>query len=124
MACYSTLLYGLCGLRGGVLSLPFLYFYFSMMAMNLICWSVAATAVMLTDSVVAAQALVPVYHAANIHFSGYLMAKNDIPEYLRWLMVTSTVTRPFIGVAINEMKDQIFDCEQDERVPFKHDPLL
>ena len=124
MACYSTLLYGLCGLRGGLLSLPFLYFYLSMCAMNVICWSVAATSVMLTDSVVAAQALVPVYNAANILFSGYLMSKKDIPSYLQWLMVTSTVTRPFVGIAINEMETQIFDCKDEERVPFLNDPLL
>lgn len=111
-------------MRGGILSHPFLYFYLSMISMNLICWSIAATAVMLTDSVVAAQALVPVYNAANILFSGYLMSKKDIPYYLQWLMVTSTVTRPFIGISINEMESQIFDCTNAERVPFLDDPLL
>jgi ABC-type multidrug transport system ATPase subunit len=113
MAAYSTLLYGLCDLREGILSLPFLYFYLSLVITSLICWSVAAIAVMASESVVAAQALVPVYNAANLLFSGYLLSKAQIPSYLQWLTVTSTVTRPFVGIAINEMKEQIFHCEDN-----------
>ena len=124
MMAYSLLLYGLCGLRNGIFSLAFLYFYSAMVVMCMICWSIAASAVMLSDSVVAAQALVPVYNAANLLFSGYLLSAKDVPSYLSWLMVTSTVTRPFIGIAINEMKDQIFHCNDNERIPFENNPAL
>ena len=68
MAIYSSLFYGLSSLKDGIFSESFLYFYLTMVVMNLICWSVAAIAVMLLESIVAAQALVPVYNAANLLF--------------------------------------------------------
>ena len=124
MGCYSLLLYGLCGLRDGILSYAFLIFYTSMVFCNLICFSVAATMVMLVDSVVAAQALVPVYNAMNILFSGYLMTQADIPHYLKWLTKTSTVARLFAAVTINEMDGQVFHCEDSELIPFRDSPSL
>jgi ATP-binding cassette subfamily G (WHITE) protein 2 (SNQ2) len=124
MAIYSLLLYGLCGLRGGIFSYAFLFFYASMVLANLICFSVAATSVMLVDSVIAAQALVPVYNAMNILFSGYLMTEADIPPYLRWLTKTSTIARLFAAISVNEMDGQVFHCEDAELIPFLGDSDL
>jgi ATP-binding cassette subfamily G (WHITE) protein 2 (SNQ2) len=124
MAMYSLLLYGLCGLRGGIFSYAFLFFYASMVLANLICFSVAAMSVMLVDSVIAAQALVPVYNAMNILFSGYLMTEADIPLYLRWLTKTSTIARLFAAISINEMDGQVFHCEDAELIPFRGNPRL
>ncbi len=124
MLIYSALLYGLCSLNGGIMSMAFLYFYFTMVSVNLICWSVAATAVMVFPEVIAATAIVPVYNALNLLFSGYLISRRQTPGWLQWLHSLSTISRPFHGVAINEFHGELFRCEDTELIPFRDDPLL
>ena len=124
MMLYCSLLYGLCNLRDGILSSTFVYFYLTVVVFSLICFSVCAAAVFIMPSVIAATALVPVYNALNLLFSGYLVPEASIPAALRWLYHVSTVQRPFHGISVNEMKPLVFHCAESELVPFDGDGAL
>jgi len=144
MLLYSCLLYGLVGMRGGLLSYGFLYFYATLLTVNLFSWSISLVAVLAAPSAVAASALVPVYNSLNLLFAGFLVQASDIPTSLHWsqslvpeaaaafccanapvtkithillrLHSVSTIARPFRGLAVNEMKGLVFHCQETELV--------
>ena len=124
MLLYCLLLYSLTGMKGGVMSYNFLYFWLTCISLNMTCWSVSLLGVLASPSIVAAQSIVPVYQALNLLFAGYLMPMKAMPAALQWLNTASLLTRPFVGLAINEMSGLVFHCEDGEEVPHLDDPAL
>lgn len=114
---YSLLLYGLCGLNQGVVSWNFFYFWLIQIELSLTAWSVCLLGVFCLPSVIAMQAIVPVFMALMILFSGYLIPLAAMPSFLKWLYYVSLVNRPFKGMVLNEMLGQTFFCQDEELVP-------
>lgn len=121
---YSTLVYGLCGLQGGVVSWGFIYFWLTMVQMQVTAWLLCLAVVMASPTAVVAQAVVPTFVAVWSLFSGYLVPKNSLAPAVRWLWDVSPMSRSLKGLAINEVTGLAYHCTPDQLFPPLSAPLL
>eukprot|EP00656_Telonema_subtile_P018092 TRINITY_DN1974_c0_g1_i2.p1 TRINITY_DN1974_c0_g1~~TRINITY_DN1974_c0_g1_i2.p1 ORF type:complete len:1530 (+),score=346.04 TRINITY_DN1974_c0_g1_i2:54-4643(+) len=65
-----------------------------------------------------AQALAPVLGIVFMSFSGYLLAKDDIPDWYIWIFWISPLRYAFEGLMINELKGLTYNCVAPGSCPF------
>jgi len=61
-----------------------------------------------------AQAFVGVCMTIFALFAGFLITKNNIPDYWIWIFYISFMHYPLEAILINEMKGQTYDCPNNK----------
>eukprot|EP00516_Mucochytrium_quahogii_P007391 CAMPEP_0203758064 /NCGR_PEP_ID=MMETSP0098-20131031/10829_1 /ASSEMBLY_ACC=CAM_ASM_000208 /TAXON_ID=96639 /ORGANISM=" , Strain NY0313808BC1" /LENGTH=1683 /DNA_ID=CAMNT_0050650311 /DNA_START=424 /DNA_END=5472 /DNA_ORIENTATION=- len=114
---YSMFVYSLCGLNGGVISWNYLYFWMTIVCMQITGWSLCFAVIMASPSAVVAQTVTPTFIAVFCLFSGYLVPKYSLHKIVRWLWDFNPLSRAIKGLALNEVSGLTYRCEDAEMMP-------
>ena len=122
---YSLLLYGLCNASTAAFSWNFVYFWLTSLQMQAMGTQLCAMLVYALPSMVAAQSVAPTLMALSIVFSGYLIPRSAMHPLFQFMYdYGSLLTRPFKGLALNELQGRTFFCDRDELFPPRGRPRL